>query len=150
MKKIKIISVILLMLIIISGCNKEQKGNMMKLELNCDAENGYVWQTTVLNSNVIQSEGDEFLYKDQDKVLETKQIIRFRALETGTAEIEIKYINAKKENKEKDYSVKYLIEVDSDLNIKILSKTGKFYDDEIITPELYMDYTKNESQVSDN
>ena len=37
---------------------------------------------------------------------------------------------------------KYLIEVDSDLNIKILSKTGKFYDDEIITPELYMDYTK--------
>ena len=53
MKKIKIISVILLMLIIISGCNKEQKGNMMKLELNCDAENGYVWQTTVLNSNVI-------------------------------------------------------------------------------------------------
>ena len=114
----------------------------MKLELNCDAENGYVWQTTVLNSNVIQSEGDEFLYKDQDKVLETKQIIRFRALETGTAEIEIKYINAQKENKEKDYSIKYLIEVDSDLNIKILSKTGKFYDDEIITPELYMDYTK--------
>ena len=96
------------MLIIISGCNKEQKGNMMKLELNCDAENGYVWQTTVLNSNVIQSEGDEFLYKDQDKVLETKQIIRFRALETGTAEIEIKYINAQKENKEKDYSIKYL------------------------------------------
>ena len=105
MKKLKILSVVLLMLIIITGCNKEQKGNMMKLELNCDAENGYVWQTTVLNSNVIRSEGDEFLYKDQDKVLETKQIIRFRALETGTAEIEIKYINAQKEDKEKEWDL---------------------------------------------
>ena len=34
---------------------------------------------------------------------------------------------------------------------KLAEKNGKkFYDDEIITPELYMDYTKNKSQVSDN
>lgn len=150
MKRIKLLSVILLMLIVITGCNKEQKGNMMKLELNCDAENGYVWQTTVLNSNVIKSVGDEFLYKGQDNVAETKQIIRFKALESGTAEIEIRYINTSKEDKEKDYLIKYLIEVDNNLNIKILSKTGNFYEDEIITPELYMDYAKNESQVSDN
>lgn len=150
MKRIKLLSVILLMLIVITGCNKEQKGNMMKLELNCDAENGYVWQTTVLNSNVIKSVGDEFLYKGQDNVAETKQIIRFKALESGTAEIEIRYINTSKEDKEKDYLIKYLIEVDNNLNVKILSKTGNFYEDEIITPELYMDYAKNESQVSDN
>lgn len=150
MKRIKLLSVILLMLIMITGCNKEQKGNMMKLELNCDAENGYVWQTTVLNSNVIKSVGDEFLYKGQDNVTETKQIIRFKALESGTAEIEIKYINTSKEDKEKDYLIKYLIEVDNNLNIKILSKTGNFYEDEIITPNIYEDYTKSESQVSGN
>ena len=42
MKKLKVLSVILLMLFLITGCKQtEQKGNMMKLELNCDAENGY-------------------------------------------------------------------------------------------------------------
>ena len=137
MKKLKVLSVILLMLILITGCKQtEQKGNMMKLELNCDAENGYLWQTTILNSNVIKSVGDEFLYKDQDNVLET----------------EIKYINTSKEDAEKDYSIKYIVEVDSDLNIKILSKTGKFYEDEIITPELYTEVEdkKEESQSSEN
>lgn len=153
MKKLKVLSVILLMLILITGCKQtEQKGNMMKLELNCDAENGYLWQTTILNSNVIKSVGDEFLYKDQDNVLETVQKITFKALEAGSAEIEIKYINTSKEDAEKDYSIKYIVEVDSDLNIKILSKTGKFYEDEIITPELYTEVEdkKNESQSSEN
>ena len=153
MKKLKVLSVILLMLILITGCKQtEQKGNMMKLELNCDAENGYLWQTTILNSNVIKSVGDEFLYKDQDNVLETVQKITFKALEAGSAEIEIKYINTSKEDKEKDYSIKYIVEVDSDLNIKILSKTGKFYEDEIITPELYTEVEdkKDESQSSEN
>ena len=66
--------------------------------------------------------------------------------------IEIKYINTSKEDKEKDYSIKYLIEVDSDLNIKILSKTGKFYEDEIITPELYTEVENGnkKSQSSEN
>ncbi len=153
MKKLKVLSVILLMLILITGCKQtEQKGNMMKLELNCDAENGYLWQTTILNSNVIKSVGDEFLYKDQDNVLETVQKITFKALEAGSAEIEIKYINTSKEDAEKDYSIKYIVEVDSDLNIKILSKTGKFYEDEIITPELYTEVEdkKDESQSSEN
>lgn len=153
MKKLKILSVILLMLFLITGCKQtEQKGNMMKLELNCDAENGYLWQTTILNSNVIKSVGDEFLYKDQDNVLETVQKITFKALEAGSAEIEIKYINTSKEDKEKDYSIKYIVEVDSDLNIKILSKTGKFYEDEIITPELYteVENVNKESQSSEN
>ncbi len=153
MKKLKVLSVILLMLILITGCKQtEQKGNMMKLELNCDAENGYLWQTTILNSNVIKSVGDEFLYKDQDNVLETVQKITFKALEAGSAEIEIKYINTSKEDAEKDYSIKYIVEVDSDLNIKILSKTGKFYEDEIITPELYTEVEdkKEESQSSEN
>ena len=153
MKKLKVLSVILLMLILITGCKQtEQKGNMMELELNCDAENGYLWQTTILNSNVIKSVGDEFLYKDQDNVLETVQKITFKALEAGSAEIEIKYINTSKEDAEKDYSIKYIVEVDSDLNIKILSKTGKFYEDEIITPELYTEVEdkKEESQSSEN
>ena len=103
MKKLKVLSVILLMLFLITGCKQtEQKGNMMKLELNCDAENGYLWQTTILNSNVIKSVGDEFLYKDQDNVLETVQKITFKALEAGSAEIEIKYINTSKEDKENE------------------------------------------------
>ena len=137
MKKLKVIGIVILMLFLVTGCKStEQKGNMMKLELNCDAEDGYFWQTTILNSNVIKSMGDEFLYKDQDDVLETKQRITFKALEAGNAQIEIKYI----------------IEVDNDLNIKILSKSGKFYEDEVLEPTLYPDFTKNEneSQVSKN
>ena len=153
MKKFKVLSIILLMLILITGCKQtEQKGNMMKLELNCDAENGYLWQTTILNSNVIKSVGDEFLYKNEDNVEKTVQKITFEAQEAGSAEIEIKYLNTSKEDKDKNYSIKYIVEVDSDLNIKILSKTGKFYENEIITPELYtkVNDNKEESQSSEN
>lgn len=153
MKKLKVIGIVILMLFLVTGCkNTEQKGNMMKLELNCDAEDGYFWQTTILNSNVIKSMGDEFLYKDQDDVLETKQRITFKALEAGSAQIEIKYINPANEDNDKDYNIKYIIEVDQDLNIKILSKSGNFYEDEVLEPTLYPDFTKdeNESQVSEN
>lgn len=142
MKLLRNIALVLLFSLCLVGCKKEENGNAMSIELKCNAENNYMWQTTIHNSNVIKSESDKILYKDQDNVLETKQIITFNAYEEGNAEIQLEYINTKQEDKNKKYSLKYIVEVDKDLKIKVLSKSGNYYGEEAPNPKLYFDYSK--------
>lgn len=120
----KIFSLILILLFVCS-CNKKSiDGNKtITIEFDSNPSTGYTWSYEILGEDILTITKDEFEGTSSEDVLGAsgKQIYEVEGINEGTESIIFKYKRLWEET-ESDETWKYTIEVDENLNVKLINK----------------------------
>jgi len=121
----KKIFVLLLILLFMCSCNKKSvDGNKtITIKFDSNPSTGYSWNYEILGEDILMITKDEFEGSNSEGVLGAtgKQIYEIEGINKGTESIIFKYKRLWEET-EYDKTWKYTIEVDEDLNVKLINK----------------------------
>lgn len=120
----KIILLILFLLCICSCKEKDiDKSKSISIEFDSNPSTGYIWSYELLGEDILTVTKDEFQGTSNEEILGSsgKQIYEIEGINEGTESIIFRYKRLWEET-EYDQTWIYTIEVDENLNLKLINK----------------------------
>ncbi len=134
MKKIISSILIICVIFIISACGKA--GKEMQLSLKGNPTTGYEWTCQISNPEIVKETGNEYIPEEHEEDIVGSggtYTFTFAGLKTGGTDIICRYARSF-EDVEPIYMLTYQVEIDEDLLIKLVTKTGTYSENNIPEP----------------